>query len=102
LDSSQLELATQFLSNQVETILKWNMKIGTSSNIVSSVNQVKPQESQTQNPKRYKSIVVGSNMTEQDQIDRPSWRKQKKKGFFRKEVLTEKGLTCSSSNGLLS
>jgi len=48
------------------------MKIGTSSNIVSSVNQVKPQESQTQNPKRYKSIVVGSNMTEQDQIDRPS------------------------------
>jgi hypothetical protein len=36
------------------------------------VNQVKPQELQTQNPKRNNSVVLGSNITEQDQIDRPS------------------------------
>jgi hypothetical protein len=50
------------------------------------VNQVKPQELQTQNPKRNNSVVLGSNITGQDQIDRPSCRKQKKnkKSFIQK------------------
>jgi hypothetical protein len=58
------------------------------------VNQVKPQELQTQNPKRNNSVVLGSNITGQDQIDRPSCRKQKKKQkklYSEKRYLQQKG-----------
>lgn len=46
-------------------------------------------KSQTQNQKQNKYVVVGSNMTEQDQIDRPSWKKMsfiEKRGTYRKGV----------------